>query len=303
MLSVKQSLSDHRQTLQTLSWLYQPKHFLYVYYVYINLFVWINEFVVYSHTNTSGNIIKHNLRTSMNERTYFFIKIYLSHFILERVDVSVVCLRDGWRDIYSERGLLLISSSRSQGVPTLATPCKLVRDASDRLRVSRSTAILCTLSKSDRVVLITWSPSGYTPVWSELTALTLSSSCLLIKMWQLATRNEPKIPVICKGLVWYGCWVSLEIPPAAFLPEVDPAGILKGRDDLADGASPGLTVSSKCRQLVVVNVTDTGGLLEGVFKTFLWCPSVIVASEEFTIQGYLGHAMPTPYSGDMPCPS
>ena len=32
-------------------------------------------------------------RTSMNERTHFFIKIYLSHFILERVDISVVCER------------------------------------------------------------------------------------------------------------------------------------------------------------------------------------------------------------------
>ena len=32
-----------------------------------------------------GNILKHNLRTSMNERTHFFIKIYLSRFILEKV--------------------------------------------------------------------------------------------------------------------------------------------------------------------------------------------------------------------------
>ena len=46
-----------------------------------------------SNIDISGNVIKHNLRTSMNERTYFFIKIYLSHFILERVDVSVVCER------------------------------------------------------------------------------------------------------------------------------------------------------------------------------------------------------------------
>ena len=29
----------------------------------------------------------------MNERIHFFTKIYLSHFILERVDVSVVCER------------------------------------------------------------------------------------------------------------------------------------------------------------------------------------------------------------------
>ena len=36
------------------------------------------------------NIIKHNIRTSMNEGTHFFIKIYLSHFILERVDVGCV---------------------------------------------------------------------------------------------------------------------------------------------------------------------------------------------------------------------
>ena len=36
---------------------------------------------------------KHNQtywRTSMNERTYFFIKIYISHFILKRVDVGCV---------------------------------------------------------------------------------------------------------------------------------------------------------------------------------------------------------------------
>ena len=42
-------------------------------------------------TNISGNIIKHYLRTSMNERTHSFIKkIYLSHFILERVHVSII---------------------------------------------------------------------------------------------------------------------------------------------------------------------------------------------------------------------
>ena len=74
------------------------------------------------------------------------------------------CVRDGWRDIYSERGLLPISSSRSQGVPTLTPPYKLVRDASDRLLVPHSAAILSTPSKSDKVVLITWSLSGYTPV-------------------------------------------------------------------------------------------------------------------------------------------
>ena len=110
------------------------------------------------------------------------------------------CVRGGWRDIYSERGLLPISSSTSQGVPTLVLPCKLPSDASDRLRVPRSTAILCTPSKSDHVVLITWSPSVYTPVVPECLDAP-SSSCLLIKWWQLTkahgvTRNEPKIHVI-----------------------------------------------------------------------------------------------------------
>ena len=37
----------------------------------------------------------------------------------------------------------------------------------DRLRVRHSTPILCTLFKTDRVVLITWSPSSYTPVVPE----------------------------------------------------------------------------------------------------------------------------------------
>ena len=40
-------------------------------------------------------------------KTHFFIKIYLSHFILERATQFVVSLRDRLRDIYSERGLLL----------------------------------------------------------------------------------------------------------------------------------------------------------------------------------------------------
>ena len=110
------------------------------------------------------------------------------------------CVRDGWSDIYSERGLLLISSSRGQGVSSLATPCMLVRDTSDRLHVPCSTAILCTLFN-----LTTWfSSGGLLPVTYLLypTALiVLSSSRLRIKMWQLAkahgvTRNEPKIHVI-----------------------------------------------------------------------------------------------------------
>ena len=43
---------------------------------------------IYIYTNIYRNIIKHNIRTSMNERTHFFIKIYISHFILEKVDAG-----------------------------------------------------------------------------------------------------------------------------------------------------------------------------------------------------------------------
>ena len=64
----------------------------------------LRHHLLYScNTNTNGNIIKHNLWTSMNERTHFFIKIYLSYFILERVDVCVVCGRWVERHILRER--------------------------------------------------------------------------------------------------------------------------------------------------------------------------------------------------------
>ena len=89
--------------------------------------------------------------------------MYLSHFILEKVDVSVVCERWVERHILRERSSSHIFFQEPVGT-NACTPCKLVREASDRLRVSRSTVILCNLSKSDRVVLITWSPSDFTPV-------------------------------------------------------------------------------------------------------------------------------------------
>ena len=67
---------------------------------------------------------------------------------------------------------------------------------------------LARLPKSDHVVLITWSPSGYTPVrpkWPDAP----SSSCLLIKIWQLikalgVTWNEQKIHIICYITIWMG---------------------------------------------------------------------------------------------------
>ena len=136
----------------------------------------------------------------MNEWTHFFIKIYLSHFFLKRVDVSVV------RERWVERHILREWTSshifyREPGGANACTPLQAHQRQPDRLRVPRSTAIPCTLSKSDRVVLIIWSLSSYTPVWPACPD-ALSSSCLLIKMWQFAkahrvTRNKSKMHGIC----------------------------------------------------------------------------------------------------------
>ena len=117
----------------------------------------------------------------------------------------VVGLRNRWRDIYSERGLLVPYLLPGAGGCQLLHPLasriiREVRDASDRLRVPGSTPDSLPLSKSDRVV-ISWSPSGYTPVRPDCPD-ALSPPCLLITTWQLVkahgvTRNEPKIHFIC----------------------------------------------------------------------------------------------------------
>ena len=52
---------------------------------------------MYCHnTNTSGNIIKHNLWTSMNEWTHF-IKICISHTLFSKELMFLWCVRDEWR--------------------------------------------------------------------------------------------------------------------------------------------------------------------------------------------------------------
>ena len=124
-------------------------------------------YVVYCNTNTRGNIIKHNLRTLMKERTHFFIKIYLSHFILERVYVFVVCKRWVERHILRER---TFSSHIFLQEPGGANACTPLQARQRNLWSAAYPWLDCDslpLSKSDRVVLITWSPSGYTPVWPE----------------------------------------------------------------------------------------------------------------------------------------
>ena len=109
------------------------------------------------------------------------------------------CVRDGWRDIYSGDFFLSHTFSGSQGVPTLAPPCKLVRDYSDRC------VFLARLRFSAPCLNLTawFSSRDLLPVTHlfDLSALIVLS-CLLITTRQLVkahglTRNEPKIHGIC----------------------------------------------------------------------------------------------------------
>ena len=152
----------------------------------------------------------------MNNEEHVYIR-YISHFILERGTQFVVSLRDRWRDIYLERGLLLVpyllpGARGCQHLHPLAS-CIVrdVRDASDRLPIPSSTPdSLDSLSKSDRVVLIS---CGLLPVAHLLNRPALTH--YHPTTWQLVkahavTRNEPKIHVICyiiiKRQLCTACW-------------------------------------------------------------------------------------------------
>ena len=149
---------------------------------------------------TTRNIIKDNERTK-----HFFIKIHLSFY--SRKGSTVCCyLSDWWRDIYSERGLLLVPylllGARDDNAYTPLQAVSSERSETPLIGcVSLARLpILCTLSKSDCVV-ITWFPSGYTPVGPGYPDAP-SSPCLLITTWQLVkvqgvTKNELKIHVVC----------------------------------------------------------------------------------------------------------
>ena len=101
----------------------------------------------------------------MNDRTHFFMKIYLSHFILKRIDVSMVCERWMERHIHRERTSFHIFFQEPGG----ANACTPLQARQRRLWSAACPSLNCgsLLSKSDRVVFITWSPSGYTPVRPE----------------------------------------------------------------------------------------------------------------------------------------
>ena len=92
-----------------------------------------------------------------------------------------------------------ISSSGSQGAANSCTPGKPCRQRSPRRFWPAACPWLdsrfSALSKSARVVLITWSPSGYTPVGSNCPVYKLQRDSL--SKHRGVTRNEPKIPAIC----------------------------------------------------------------------------------------------------------
>ena len=133
----------------------------------------------------------------MNERTHFFIKyiyiyIYITLYSRKGWCFYGVCEMSG--ETYTLREdfffpYLLPGSRGCQHLHLWSAACPTLDCNS------------LPLYKTDRVVLITWSPSGYTPVRPECPDAP-SSSRLLIKMWQLTkvhgvTRNEPKIHGIC----------------------------------------------------------------------------------------------------------
>ena len=129
-----------------------------------------------------------------NERTkHFFIKIYLS-FYSQKSPQFVVCWEiDG--ETYTRRGDFF----RGPGGANACTPLQAETPLIGCVSLARL-PILSSLSKSNRVVLIMWPPSGYTPVGPNCPD-ALSSPYLLITTWQLVkayrvTRNEPKIHII-----------------------------------------------------------------------------------------------------------
>ena len=125
-----------------------------------------------------------------------FLYKNVSHFILEKGPQFVVTWEiDG--ETYTPRKDFFQE-------PGGANTCTPLQACQRRLWLTVCPSfdpILSTLSKSDRVVLITWSPSGYTPVVPKCPDVLLYP-CLLITAWQLfkahgITRSKPKIHAIC----------------------------------------------------------------------------------------------------------
>ena len=147
--------------------------------------IWYRKLVLYSRIPIlNGNIIKHTLRTSMNEQAHFFIKICISHTLFSKMLMFLWCVRDGWRDIYSERGLLLPWAKGCQRLHPLARSSETPLIGCVFLARLRFSALCLNLT-------VWFSTLDLLPVThlSGLSALIVLS-CLLIKMWQLAKHTR-----------------------------------------------------------------------------------------------------------------
>ena len=139
--------------------------------------------LLYNHIHIQrGNIIIHNLRTSMNQRTHYFIKIHISHTLFS----SVVCQRWVERHILRERTsshIFFREPGRCQRLHPLASSAEtpLVGCVSlTQLWFSGLCLNLTAWFSSRDLLLVTH--------LFDLSALIVLS-CLLIKMWQLAKHT------------------------------------------------------------------------------------------------------------------
>ena len=157
----------------------------------------------------------------MNE-TLLYKNISLILFLKEAYCLLLVWEIDG--EAYTRRGDFFLPHIffQGQGGANACTSLQaLSSERSETLLIGcvslARLPILCTLCKSDRMV-ITWSPSGYTPVGPACHD-ALSTPCFLITTWQLVkahgvTRNEPKIDVIC--YITYDCFFSTHFKHISF---------------------------------------------------------------------------------------
>ena len=91
-------------TFELFSWPIYIYIYIYIYMLYshIQLYVYIYNYIR-KHS-------QHNIRTSMNERTHFFIKIYLSHFI--RKGWCFLCVRG---ELETETDCYILTQISSHG--------------------------------------------------------------------------------------------------------------------------------------------------------------------------------------------
>ena len=152
-------------------------------------------YVVYSHTNTSGNILKHNLRASM-KRTNTLLYKNISLILYSQKGWCFCGVWEMSGETYTQREdfffpYLLPGPRGCQCLHPLASSSETPLIGCVSLARLRFSALSLNL--------ITWCPPGYTPVVPDCPDVL---SCWLITTWQLVkahgiTRNEPKIYGIC----------------------------------------------------------------------------------------------------------